>query len=180
MNFFELVNKRESVRGYTDKKVDRNTIEKILECARLSPSACNSQPWKFVVVDEDEKVHHIAECVYNPIIGINKFALTAPCFIVAVGEKRNATSKIGELIKNKDYSSMDIGIACEHISLAAAELGLGTCLMGWFNEGKIKRKLEIPKEKEIFLVISLGYGKSEVQRKKIRKNLNEIMSYNKY
>ena len=180
MDFLELVNKRESVRKYTDKKVDREIIEKILECSRLAPSACNAQPWKFIVVDDDDKLEKIAKSLYNPLIGINKFALSVPCFIIAVGEKRNITSKAGELIKKKDYSSMDIGIACEHIALSAAELGLGTCLMGWFNEEKLKKILEIPKDREIFLVISLGYGSEDTPRKKVRKNINEIMSYNKY
>lgn len=68
------------------------------------------------------------------MIGINKFAITSPAFIVVVGEKRNLTSKMGELIKKKDYTSMDIGIASEHLCLAATELGLGTCMMGWFKE----------------------------------------------
>ena len=181
MNFFELINKRESVRGYLDKPVEREKIEKIIECARLSPSACNAQPWKFVVVDNKEIVEKIAKKLYDPLVsGINKFALTSPVFIVVVGEKRNLTSKIGSIVKNKDYTSMDIGIACENICLAAAELGLGTCMMGWFKEKDIKKILEIPDKKEIHLVISLGYYENKEPRKKVRKEMNEIFSYNKY
>ena len=178
MNFFELINKRESVRGYLDKPVEKEKIEKIIECARLSPSACNAQPWKFVVVNDKDILEKVAKKLYDPLVsGINKFALT---FIVVVGEKRNLASKIGSIVKNKDYTSMDIGIACENICLAATELGLGTCMMGWFKEKDIKKILEIPDKKEVHLVISLGYYENKEPRKKVRKEINEIFSYNKY
>ena len=170
MSFFELINKRESVRGYLDKPDEREKIEKIIECARLSTSSSFLPKW-----------YKISKNLYDPLIGgINKFALTAPVFIVVVGEKRNLTSKIGSVVKNKDYTSMDIGIACENICLAATELGLGTCMMGWFKEKGIKKILEIPDKKEIHLVISLGYHENKEPRKKVRKEINEIFSYNKY
>lgn len=180
MNFFDLINKRESVRGYLDEKIEEEKIIKIIEAARVSPSACNSQPWKFIVVDNKDLLGKVAGNLYNPIIGINKFALTAPLFIVIVGEKRNLTSKMGELIKKKDYTSIDIGIASEHICLAATELGLGTCMIGWFNEKNIKTLLYIPENKEIHLVISVGYYDNKGTRKKVRKNIDEIYSFNKY
>lgn len=181
MDFFELINKRESVRGYLDKTVEREIIEKIIECGRLSPSACNAQPWKFVVVDNEELVGKVARKLYDPLVsGINKFTLTAPVFIVVVGEKRNLTSKMGELVKKKDYTSIDIGIACENICLASTELGLGTCMIGWFKEREIKKILSIPDKKEIHLVISLGYYDNNEPRKKVRKEISEILSYNKY
>lgn len=180
MNFFELVNKRESVRGYLDKEVKREKILKIVEAARVAPSACNAQPWKFVLVDDKEKVKEVANNLYDPLIGINKFALTSPVFIVVVGEKRNFTSKMGELIKKKDYTSIDLGIASEHLCLAATELGLGTCIMGWFKEKNIKKILNIPSNKEIHLVISLGYFNDKGVRKKVRKSIDEISSFNEY
>lgn len=180
MNFFELLDKRESVRGYLDKTVEREKILKIIEAARLAPSACNAQPWKFVVVDNREMAKEIADNLYDPLIGINKFALTSPVFIVVVGEKRNFTSKMGELIKKKDYTSIDIGIASEHLCLAATELGLGTCMIGWFKEKNIKNLLNIPSSKEIHLVISLGYYENKNTRKKVRKNIDEIYSFNEY
>lgn len=123
----------------------------------------------------------IAKNLYDPLAGgINKFATTSPVFIVVVAEKRNLTSKMGELIKKKDYTSIDIGIACENLCLAATEIGLGTCIMGWFKEKGIKDILNIPSNREIHLVISLGYHDSKEPRKKVRKNINEIMGYNKY
>ncbi|MGG7078205.1 nitroreductase family protein [Clostridium sardiniense] len=180
MNFFNLINKRESVRGYLEKQVERETIVKIIEAARLAPSACNAQPWKFVVVDDKEIAKEVAKNLYEPMIGLNKFALTAPAFIVVVGEKRNLTSKMGELIKKKDYTSIDIGIASEHICLAATELGLGTCMMGWFKEKGIKKLLNINSNKEIHLVISLGYYEDREPRNKVRKPIDDILSFNEY
>ena len=106
MDFFELVNKRESVRGYINKEVEKEKIIKIIESARVAPSACNAQPWKFVIVNNKEKVEKLAHMLHDPLVAnINKFALTAPAFIVVVGEKRNITSKIGGIIKQKDFTS---------------------------------------------------------------------------
>ena len=181
MDFFELVNKRESVRGYINKEVEKEKIIKIIECARVAPSACNAQPWKFVAVNNKEKVEKLAHMLHDPLVAnINKFALTAPVFIVVVGEKRNITSKIGGIIKQKDFTSMDIGIASEHICLAARDLGLGTCMMGWFREKPIKELLNIPKNKEIHLVIAIGYYDIKEPRKKVRKNIDEILTFNEY
>lgn len=180
MDFFNLIKKRESIRNYLNKSVEREKIIKIIEAARIAPSACNAQPWKFVVVDEKKVVEELSKKLYDPMVGLNKFALTAPAFIVVVGEKRNITSKIGELIKRKDYTSIDIGIASEHICLAATELGLGTCMMGWFKEKEIKKLLNIPISKEVHLVISLGYYDNKEPRNKVRKTIDDIISFNEY
>lgn len=180
MDFMHLINKRESIRKYLDKKVEREKIEICIDAARVAPSACNSQPWKFVVVDEEEELSKIRKAIYDPLIGINKFALGCQCFIVVVSEKRNITSKIGSLIKSKDYTSLDIGIASEHICLVATEMGLGTCMIGWFKEKEIKELLEIPKNREVPLVIAVGYHETNKSRKKVRKELAEILTYNKY
>lgn len=180
MDFLKLINTRESTRVYLDNKVERGKLEKCIEAARLAPSACNSQPWRFIVVDEDNMVGSIRKTIYDPLIKMNKFALEAPAFIVAVFEKPNITSKIGGMIKGKDFTILDVGMACEHICLEATEQGLGTCMIGWFKEKEIKALLNIPKDKTIALVISIGYPKSEIPRKKVRKDLMEILSYNKY
>lgn len=180
MSFKELVNLRESTRAYMDKKVEREQLEICIEAARMAPSACNSQPWKFILIDDEKSVEDVAKMVYDPVIRMNKFALEAPAFIVVVLEKPNITSKIGGIIKGKDYSVTDIGIATEHICLAAAEQGLGTCIIGWFKEREIKEYLKIPKGKEVPLVITIGYPKNKEVRKKVRKDLKDIMSYNQY
>lgn len=174
MDFDKLVLKRESVREYIDKEIELELIKKCIEAGRLAPSACNSQPWKFVYVDNRNIANEITKN-----LGLNKNT-NCKNYIVIVAEKRNIQSRLGEIIKKKDFTSMDIGIAAEHICLQAAELGLGTCLIGWFNEKKLKEILDIPKNKEVLLVISIGYYDNKEPRKKKRKEGREILSLNRY
>ena len=159
MNLSELIQKRQSDRKYESRPVSREMVMKCLEAARLAPSACNSQPWKFVVVDD---------VALLPQMGAAAVVL----------EKMNLTARIGSVIKDKEYSLLDVGIAVEHFCLQAAELGLGTCIMGWFDEKKVKKLLGI-KGKRVPLLISLGYPAGET-RKKARKSLEEMSSWNQY
>jgi len=180
MNFLDLVKKRQSVRAYKNIPVERDKIERCLEAARLAPSACNAQPWKFIVVDDPQLKDAVARETFGAIMSFNHFTLQAPALITAVSERPNIASKIGGLIKNKPYHLFDIGIAVEHICLQAAEEGLGTCILGWFNERAVKRILKIPDNKRVDLIISMGYPESEQIRPKTRKGLDQIISYNRY
>ena len=162
MNFEDLITKRQSDRKYSDKKVDRVLIVKCLEAARLAPSACNSQPWKFVVVDDPALLAPMAEAAAG--MGMNKWVKQAPVIVAVTLEKMNFTARIGSVIKDKEYSLLDVGIAVEHFCLQAAELGLGTCIMGWFDEKKVKKLLGIG-NKRVPLLISLGYPGAEILSK---------------
>lgn len=176
MELLELIQKRQSDRQYEARPVDRELVVKCLEAARLAPSACNSQPWKFVVVDEPQLVLQVGEAAAG--MGMNKFAKEVPVIVAVVLEKMNLTARIGSVIKDKEYSLLDMGIAVEHFCLQAAELGLGTCIMGWFDEKKVKKLLGI-KNKRVPLLITLGYPAGETRRK-IRKSLDDMSSWNKY
>ncbi len=178
-DFLYLANKRESVRRYLDKKVERKKIDKIIESCRLAPSACNSQPWKFVVADEPELKNKVAETSYGPFLKFNRFASQAPVIVALVIEKPTWLSKIGGNVKNKDFTLIDNGIVSAYFCLKAAELELGTCIIGWFDEKKARQLLGIPKSKRISLLITLGYPAKE-QREKIRKKFDEICAYNNY
>ncbi|MDK2920183.1 MAG: hypothetical protein PWQ37_2916 [Candidatus Petromonas sp.] len=180
MNFLELVTNRQSVRKYLEKRVEREKIERCLEAARLSPSACNSQPWKFIVVDKPELREKVAKATFSKVVSFNRFALSAPVLVVVVSENRNLAAKFGGMVKNIPYYLIDIGIAAEHFCLQATEEGLGTCMIGWFKEKEIKDLLNVPNKNRIALVITLGYPEQSNIRKKQRKDLNTIMSYNKY
>lgn len=179
MTFLEVINKRQSDRNYHSKPVEKNKIATILEAARLAPSACNAQPWKFIVVDNPEIKNIIADATSTKALGMNHWTKQAPVLIVIVEEKANITSKLGSIFKNRYFPLTDIGIAAEHICLQAEELELGTCMIGWFNEKKVKKTLQIPKNKRVHLIITLGYPSGE-KRKKIRKDITQITSYNKY
>jgi nitroreductase len=181
MTLKELILKRQSVRKYANKAVEAEKLQQCLEAARLAPSASNSQPWTFVVVDELNLRQKVAKETYGPLKSFNKFVPEAPVIVVFVLEKSKLLTDIGGRIKNKDWSTMDIGIAADHFCLQAAELGLGTCMLGWFNEQPIKELLCIPENKTIALLITLGYAPAGyLQRKKIRKPIESIVKYNNY
>lgn len=180
MNFSELVQVRESCRRYDSRPVSRQKIETIIEACRLAPSACNSQPWKFVVVDKPALCTEVAKATTGAVLQFNRFCMQAPVMVAIVAEKPKWLSKIGSAIKDKDFYLMDIGIAAAHFCLQAAELGLGTCMIGWFDESRVCKLLQIPETKRIPLLISLGYPGREGLRKKIRKNITDIHSFNTY
>lgn len=177
MELKTLIETRQSTRKYKTLEVEQEKVEKVIEAARLAPSACNAQAWKFIVVNDPILRKQVAESAAS--LGMNKFALEAPVIIVCVLEKANATSAIGSQIKNKNYKWIDIGIAVEHICLQATELELGSCIIGWFNEKKVKKLLHIPRNKRIPLLITLGYPDDHA-RSKIRKPFNEICAFNSY
>ncbi len=179
MNFLELAKTRQSVRKYSSKAVEAEKIARCVEAARLAPSACNSQPWKFIIVDDAQLKDRIAKETYNAVVTFNKFVKEAPVIAAIVMEKPTMISQIGGRIKDKDFYLIDIGIAAEHFCLQAAEEGLGTCMLGWFNEKKIAEMLNLPKSKRIGLLITLGYSDSSL-REKIRKTTDEIVKYNRY
>jgi nitroreductase len=180
MSFLELVKKRRSVRSYLDRPVEREKIERCLEAARLAPSACNSQPWSFVVVDDPQLKDRVAAETHAPLIPLNRFTHKAPVLIVIIAESPNLTSQIGGALTGRQFNLIDIGMACEHLCLQAVEEGLGTCIMGWFDEKAVKSLLGIPDKKRVALIISLGYPATDELRVKQRKRLEQIVSYNQF
>lgn len=178
MDIYDLIEKRQSDRAYNSSRtVEPEKIERIVSAVRLAPSACNSQPWHLIVVDDPEKVKVVAEAMNS--MGLNKFAAEAPCHILIVQESPNFTARIGGWIKNKHYPLIDCGIAASHLTLAATQEGLGSCIMGWFDEKKIRKLLGIPSSKRILLDVAIGYS-TQQHREKVRKDLNDIVSHNKY
>ena len=177
MTIKEIIEKRQSNRRYKEDAIEHEKVIQCIQAAHLAPSACNAQAWKFVVVDEPTIKEQVAMAAND--MGMNKFVLQAPVIIAVVLERANFTSAIGSTIKQKDYTMIDIGIAVENICLQATELGLGSCIVGWFNEHKVKKILQIPRTKRVPLLITLGYS-DDMQRTKIRKKIEEIYSFNKY
>jgi nitroreductase len=175
----DLIISRQSDRKYSDKPVEKEKLDRIIEAGRMAPSACNAQPWKFIVVTEPNLIGKIAEAASARLIGMNTFVAKAPVLLVVVREKPNMSSKVGGTIKNKDYSLIDIGIASENICLQARAEGIGSCIIGWFDERMLRKLLAIPRSKRVELIITLGYSLSELREKK-RKPAEVIISYNKY
>jgi len=180
-SFLALVSKRQSVRKYTNRPVEPEKVTRCLEAARLAPSASNSQPWKFVVVDNPELKQKVAKETFGPLMTFNTFVSQAPVIVAIVIEKMKTITQIGAVLKDREFPLIDIGIAAEHFCLQAVEDGLGTCMLGWFNEEPIKELLKIPKHKRIGLLITLGYFPGDYPlRGKSRKKFEEVVSYNRY
>jgi len=164
MDVFDAIRKRRSVRSYQDRPVEKEKLEKVLEAARLAPSAKNRQEWRFIVVTDEEKIKMLVDACKG-----QRFVGEAPVVIVGLADP--SVSR---------WYKVDIGIAMEHMALEAVELGLGTCWIGAFYPEKVKEILDIPDEKEVVALLTLGYPKDEGERITSRKSLNEIVCYNRY
>lgn len=177
-DFLELVMARQSDRAYDNaREVEHEKLERILEAARLAPSACNGQPWKFVVVTDKELSVKIGKATAS--LGMNRFAKDAPVHILVVEDSANIASLLGSKLKNKHFPLIDLGIAAAHICLAAESEGLGSCILGWIDEKEIKCLAGIPDSKRLLMDITIGYPTKE-KRKKIRKPKEKVISYNSY
>lgn len=173
MNFSELVQNRQSCRNYdSTKPVEEDKINAILASARLAPSACNSQPY-LITVCTGENAKKVAKATTG--MGMNKFTANAPVMLVISEGSYNKTAAFGSKLKSNDYRSIDIGILTAYITAQATELGLGTCILGWLDDSKIKEICNL-KEK-VRLVISLGYPHPDDKlRTKVRKPIDEIVT----
>ena len=180
MDFLEFVSTRQSVRAFdTERQVEKEKIERIVAAARLAPSACNAQPWHLIVVDDPELKNKVADATSARALGMNHFTKQAPVHIALVEEKVNLTSGVGGWVKQKDYAQMDMGVIAAHVILAAHAEGLGSCILGWFNEPKMRELLSIPDTKRVWLDIAVGYSVQPLRQKK-RKLMPEVVSYNGY
>ena len=167
-------------RDYSPKAVEREKLDRCAEAARLAPSASNSQPWNFVIVDDGTLREAVARATYDAVLSINRFVLQAPVIVAVVLEPGKLETRAGEIVKHRLFRWTDLGSATEHFCLQAAEEGLGTCILGWFNERRIKRLLDIPPGRRIGLLIAVGHPATPEIRVKMRKSLEEMRSYNRY
>ena len=181
MALLDLLKHRKSVRDFLDRPVERDKIMMCLEAARLAPSAVNSQPWKFIVVDDKQLKDRLCDTAFSGIYSINSFCKTAPVIVVIISEKSKFTARIGGMFRGTTYYLIDIGIAIEHFVLQAEDSGLGTCWIGWFNEGAVKSILNIPPHKKIDIIIALGYyDREKVHAEHGREPIDKIASFNAY
>ena len=176
-SFDEIVRNRRSTRSYKREPVEKEKIVEMLESARLAPSACNAQPWQFVVVSTPELKDKVFKEGLNNIAVPNKWAVDAPVIIVVCSKTKFFLHKVAEKIQDVDYHLIDLGIACEHLVLKAEELGLGTCYIGWFNGKKIKDILNLPSSYKVECLITLGYAKETDTKASPRKTLEEISEF---
>lgn len=172
MNFTEIAKNRQSCRNYNPQKdVEENKLNSILEAVRLAPSACNGQPYHLTVCRGDI-AKEVAKSVMG--MGINKFAADAPILIVISEESYVPSAALGAKLKGNDYRSIDIGIAVAYLTSEATAQGLSTCILGWFDDTKIRKICGL--DKPVRLVVTLGYGNNDVVREKKRKSMEELVT----
>ena len=174
MDFMKIAKLRQSCRSYDEtRQVEEDKIRSVLEAARLAPSACNGQPYHFTVC-KGEAARKVAEATMGR--GMNRFAAQAPVMIVISEMPYVKSAALGAKVKNNDYRSMDIGITTAYLTAQAACLGLGTCILGWFDDAVIRDvcSLEYP----VRLVITLGYpNPGDALREKKRLPMDELVSF---
>ena len=165
----EAIKKRQSVRSYLSKEIPGELLQQVLEAGRVAPSACNNQPWKFIVVrDKNLKERLVSACKNQKFVG--------EASVVIVGCAINPSYKMG----NGEYSyTIDLAIALEHMSLQAVALGLGTCWIGAFYQNQVKEILEIPDDISVVALMPLGFPQA-LGAKRGRKTLSDIICYDKY
>ncbi len=169
--FYNLVVNRFSCRKYTPAPVSRDKVLALLDAARLAPSACNRQPWQFVVVDSQQQRDKITACYSRD------WVTPVQTFIVACGVHDEAWKRAD----GKDHTDVDVAIAVEHICLAAASLGLGTCWICNFDVAGVTEALNLPDGVEPIAIIPVGYPDPELTvPEKKRKELDEIVKWEKF
>ena len=171
MDIYETIKNRTSVRSYQSKPVEEEKLMRILDAARLAPSGKNGQPWTFIVVRDHETREKLV-----PACRGQKFLAQAPVVIVACGREELAYQKMGGYWNSLP---VDIGIALEHLMLAAVSEGLGTCWIGAFLEEEVRKILGVPEDEKIVALTPVGYPSAEITFKP-RKSFGEIVMYEKW
>ena len=173
MNFTEIAEARQSCRSYdATRPVEEEKLRAILETARLSPSACNGQPYHFTVC-RGETAKQVAKATQG--MGMNKFASDAPVMLVISEKPYVKTAALGAKVKGNDYRSIDIGIASAYITAEACAQGLSTCILGWLDDAKIREICGL--DGAVRLVITVGYAtEGDKLRNKKRKDLSELVT----
>ncbi len=173
----QLATARRSVRRYQTRPVPRQVLERCLEAARLAPSAANGQPCSYIVVDDPTLRDTVAHLTFNVVVSFNRWTLSAPAFLVVLN-RSSSLARVGATLQGRSWQQVDTGLAAAHFCLQAAEEGLGTCILGWFNERGIKRLLGIQREYRVALLVTVGYPAEEPGNQE-RKPLSSILRFNR-
>lgn len=171
----KTMQQRQSCRHFSDKKVEDEKIVACVNAASLAPSACNTQPYHFYICNTPETVSAAAEFIRGETV--NSWAGEAAAFAIVTQEHAELPSRVVANVAWKDFRQFDIGLALENFCLEATEQGLGTCILGCFNEEKLKERFAIPSFKKIALVVALGYPADPEIREKKRRPLEETITY---
>ncbi len=178
--FLRLCRRRKSVRRFADRPVEREKIELCLEAARRAPSADNVQPGRFVVFDDPDKKARLAEAVFTGLYSTSKRFASAPVLVCLLIKENVLVNKVAGVVQGTQLQLVDAGIAGEHFVLAAADQGLGTCWIGWFDGRALIKHLGLRgKAYKPIALVALGYPAADVtDNERPRKPLSDIASWN--
>lgn len=172
-NFTELVKTRRSCRSFNDKPLDKETVYRIADLARLAPSACNSQPWKMYCVTDEARVEKVREALSEG--GMNSFLSGAKAFIAAAETSpSDLKANVAKRFSTDRFVKYDVGELVAYLTLGAKSAGVESCIIGWVNEGKLRSALDLPEGESCAVVVALGYSDTPVPQK-IRKAESETI-----
>jgi nitroreductase len=175
----KLIQSRRSIRRFSNKVVLRDDILTCIEAARHAPSAENMQPWRFIVLDNQEIIQEFGDTVFTGIYRYTRWAAAAPVIIAMFTKMDILVNRLGHAVQGTQYYLLDLGIAGEHFVLQAHELGIGTCWIGWFNSKNARRFFNLKRNYRAVALIAMGYPENPPKRKRKMLSLEEIVRFNK-
>jgi nitroreductase len=172
--FDRILKNRRSVRAFDPRPIPQEHLLAICEAARWAPSACNSQTWRFVAVQDRSRIQALCRQAMRPVVP-NRWLAQAPLVIAGCSQLDIISNRIGSTVTGIEYYRIDLGIAMEHMVLKATELGLGSCWIGWFDERQVKAILKIPRRIKVSALLAIGYAADAPPAHRSRKPLNQIL-----
>lgn len=175
IDFIELCKKRQSCRSFDDRMVEHEKLVNCVEAARLAPSGCNSQPWKFLVVETPELVTEVANCTMQ--LGINSYIANAKAFIIVVEQHATLIPRLRPLFPSQFFAAGDMGAAVVTICYEAEAQGLGSCILGLYDRDRLCELFNLPIDTKFGNIVAIGYPKTPETRNKIRKEFDDIVEF---
>ena len=175
-DYFDLIARRESCRNFDpNRPVEKEKLQRCAEAAWIAPSACNGQPWKYLIVTNPELNEKLRPLIME--LGMNKFVKNCPAFAVVLEEATVLKVSLSQKFKDQDFAPIDIAFSASQFCYAATEQGLSTCIIGWHNEPKIRELFDLPKSTRVRLILAIGYAASDTLRKKQRKPIDDVIKF---
>lgn len=175
-DYFDLIARRESCRNFDpNRPVEKEKLQRCAEAAWIAPSACNGQPWKYLIVTNPELNEKLRPLMME--LGMNKFVKNCPAFAVVLEENTVLKVSLSQKFKDQDFAPIDVAFSASQFCYAATEQGLSTCIIGWHNEQKIRDLFGLPKTTRVRLILAIGYAADETLRKKQRKPIDDVIRF---
>lgn len=175
-DYLDLVKRRESCRNFDITRfVEHDKLERCAEAAWIAPSACNGQPWKYLIVTNPELAQKLRPMMQD--LGMNKFVNQCPVFAVVLEEPTKLKVSASQRFKDQNFAPIDVAFSASQFCYAATEQGLSTCIIGWFNEPKIRELFGLSKYERVRLILAVGYAATDQLREKKRKPLNDVIQF---